>query len=315
MTDHSTRGGAERFLATRPNVDSVSSDPAPSSPGNPSIEPDAAGGAGPRSRRRSTAGLVVAVVVGGIAFGVLLVALAMLVLLPEEHQADGGGVAQVGASEDGWAVWERRADGTPVRWDPCTPIVVAVSAVGTPAGVDAAALRADVEAAVADLAAASGLRFEVITTTEQPDAGRSTVVDDASGRRWAPVLVGWSQPGGSGLPLRDTDRAVAIPIAYGSPQERVYVTAQVVLNAARTDLHPGRDDRATSWGATILHELAHVVGLAHVDRPDELLHVFPGHGPVVLGEGDRRGLAAVGAAGGCLQVPAPRELDIPVPTR
>lgn len=222
----------------------------------------------------------------------------------------------VGASDEGFAVWARNGDGTPVRWDPCSPVEIVVSRVGGPVGYRVEALLADVEHATDTLAAATGLELVVRGTTDEvPDADRSTVSADADGRRtWAPVLVGWRAPGEGDLPLRDVDRGVAVPIAVGPAAERVYVTAQVVLNPERTDLVAGDTDRATSWGATVLHELAHVVGLAHVDDPDQLLHTFPGRGPVRLGEGDLAGLAAVGADGGCLEVPPPRELQVELPS-
>ncbi len=224
-------------------------------------------------------------------------------------------VVPVGASSDGFAVWARNADGTPVRWDPCSPIEIVASEVGAPDGYPLDALTADLERATAVLAGTSGLEFDVRAgTTEVPDTGRSTVAAGDHGR-WAPILVGWHRPGDGSLPLRDVDRGVAVPVAVGSPGERVYVTGQVALNPDRTDLVAGFEDRATSWGATVLHELAHVLGLAHVDDPAQLLHTYPGEGPVVLGSGDRAGLRAVGAERDCIDVPEPVELDVTVPPR
>lgn len=222
--------------------------------------------------------------------------------------------AEVGASDEGYSVWARNDDGAPVRWDPCTPIELTVSDRDHPVTYGTEDLVRDVEAAAGVLSEATGLELVVRgTTSEVPDAERSTVVDDGGDRRWAPVLIGWRAPREGGLPLRDTDRGVAVPVAVGPAGERVYVTAQVVLNPDRVDLQPGAADRATSWGATVLHELAHVLGLGHVDDPDELMHTYPGQGPVELGPGDRAGLRAVGAEGGCLDVPAPQDLDVAVP--
>ncbi len=44
----------------------------------------------------------------------------------------------------------------------------------------------------------------------------------------------------------------------------------------------------------ILHELVHVVGLAHVDDPTELMHPESQDGVTALGPGDRAGLARLG---------------------
>jgi hypothetical protein len=104
-----------------------------------------------------------------------------------------------------------------------------------------------------------------------------------------------------------------MPFAVGAPCDRTYVTGQVALNTARDDLVAGFDDRATSWGSTLLHELAHLVGLGHVDDPDELMHVHPGDGPVAFGPGDLAGLAAVGAAQGCRDVPTPQHVEVADP--
>jgi hypothetical protein len=256
--------------------------------------------------------VVVALVVGAAAaVGTLLLvrpdrpAVTADVAASREHEADA----------DGYAVWARAGDGSPVRWDPCRPIHLVVSATGAPATYPEAALLADVRAAARVLREASGLDLVVEgTTTEVPDAVRSTVADAAGDDlRWAPVLIGWRQPGEGGLPLRDVDRGIAVPIAVGPTDARTYVTGQIALNPERDDLVPGTADRATSWGATVLHELAHIVGLDHVDDPDELMHVYPGQGPVELGPGDRAGLRAVGAGDGCVEVPAPRELDVDLP--
>jgi hypothetical protein len=212
----------------------------------------------------------------------------------------------VGASSDGYRVWERRADGTPVRWDPCTPVDLVLSPVGVPPGG-----RDDLEVAVDRLGTVTGLELRVLgETAERPSGARLPYQPERYGERWAPVLVAWAAPHEDGVPLRDVDRGVGIPVAVGTAGERTYVSGQVVLNAERTDLVAGFDDRATSWGATLLHELAHVLGLDHVDDEDELLHIFPGEGPVAFGPGDLAGLRAVGADGGCLDAPAPRPVVV-----
>jgi hypothetical protein len=256
--------------------------------------------------------VVVALVVGAAtAVGTLLL------VRPDrpEATADVGASQEHDADADGYAVWARGGDGRAVRWDPCRPIHLVVSSTGAPATYPESALLADVRAAARILREASGLDLVVEgTTTEVPDAARSTVADAAGdGVRWAPVLIGWRQPGEGGLPLRDVDRGIAVPIAVGPEDARTYVTGQIALNAERDDLVPGTADRATSWGATVLHELAHIVGLDHVDDPSELMHVYPGRGPVELGPGDRAGLRDVGARDGCVEVPAPRELDVDLP--
>lgn len=262
---------------------------------------------------------VVALVAVGVVIGGLIAGGLAVVALAGRAAPDTVAVApdpDAAASADGYAVWDRRADGTPVRWDPCTPIELVVSTVGAPPGIDPGALRGDVVVAADAVAAASGLDVVVVGTTDEvPAVDRPTAVAGDAAPRWAPVLVGWATPRADGLPLRDTDRAVAIPVAAPADGGRVLVTGQVVLNAERTDLVTGREDRATSWGATLQHELGHVVGLAHVEDRSELMATHPGSGAVRFGPGDLAGLAAVGADGGCLPRPPPRDLEVVVPDR
>jgi hypothetical protein len=202
-----------------------------------------------------------------------------------------------------YALWGRNADGTPVRWDPCSPIPWVLDDREAPADA-----RATVEEAMARITDASGLRFEYRgRTTESPSRDRSLVAGEPTA--WAPVLVTWVPGGSTDLPLGDTERGVAVPVAVVEDDVRTFVTGQVLLNADKR-LAPGFVDRHASWGAVVLHELSHLVGLDHVDDPRQLMHPVSGFGPVEFGDGDLAGLAAVGADGGCLAVPEPRELDV-----
>lgn len=201
----------------------------------------------------------------------------------------------------GWAPWDRDAAGRPLRWDPCTPVRFVLRADGAPPGAEA-----DLAEALRRLAAATGHDLHLVgTTDEAPAADRPLVVRSAEGWRWAPVLVAWAAPGAGGTPLGPHDRGVAVPVAVRDGDRHALVTGQLVLNAARTDLRPGFGDRADAWGATLLHELGHLLGLDHVDDPAQLMAAAPGAGPVALGSGDLAGLAAVGADGGCVATPSP----------
>ena len=78
----------------------------------------------------------------------------------------------------------------------------------------------------------------------------------------------------------------------------VYVTGQVVLDApafTQAMAVPGGGPVAR---AIVLHELAHVVGLGHVDDPAELMYPYAGRAD--LGAGDLTGLALLGA-GACIR--------------
>ena len=208
--------------------------------------------------------------------------------------------ATPGRAGDGHMLWALDHTGAPLRWDACTPIRVLLSSPGAP---DRA--RHDLIEALTRLSDASGLTFTLLGTTEErPSAERALVVDEEGTWAWAPVLVAWSMPDAS-LGMTPLDRGVALPVAVRDGDREAFVTGQVVLNAGRTDLVPGFGDRSDAWGATLLHELVHLVGLDHVDDTSQLMSVDPGSGPIELGAGDLVGLARVGAAAGCARAPQP----------
>lgn len=262
---------------------------------------------------RSTGGVPGAVwILGAVAAiaGAVALSVAAVVAVGPSMVATAATSAPLPAPPDtaasGFAVWAVNDDGQPVRWDPCRPIEVVLSPDGAPAGA-----ATDLDEALSRLRAASGLDLVLTgTTDERPSASRLPYQPERYGDRWAPILVAWERPGASGLPLRDTDRGVAIPVAGGPEGDRTYLTAQVVLNRDRTDLRPGFGDRAEAWGATLLHELLHALGLDHVDDPGQLMATYPGRGAVELGDGDLAGLDAIGAAAGCRPVPRPAPVRV-----
>lgn len=244
---------------------------------------------------------LVALLVGGVADGE-----------PDRASADGSGGTASARGEDatregpeGWTPWTWRDDDSPVRWDPCSTIELVVRPDGMPAGFDGA-----LSAAIAEVEEASGLRLEVTATTDEaPSGDRAAYQPERYGRRWAPVLVAAAAPGTDGLPLAEDERAAAMPVAVGEPGAQVYVTGQLMIADELEAVTAGSDDRRTSLQALLQHELAHLVGLDHVDDPEQLLYPHPLPGPVAFGDGDRRGLAALGE-GGCLEAPAARAVEV-----
>lgn len=212
------------------------------------------------------------------------------------------------AGADSYRFWGNNRDGQPLRWDPCAPIRLVVNPSGGPDGWRP--LFADAVARVRD---ASGLDIIVSATTdERPRLDRPAFEPSRWGQRWSPVLVAWASAADTNLPLSSTDRGLAMPLAVGRSGDRQLVSGQLVFNTDRLDLDVGSlddlsldfADRASSWGAVMVHELLHLVGLDHVDDPGQLMYGRPGEGPVALGDGDIAGLDVL-TAGGCRPAPEP----------
>lgn len=191
-------------------------------------------------------------------------------------------------------------DGSPVRWDPCSPIRYVVNLDGAPYGTS----LDDVGAAFARVTDVTGIRFEFAGGTDEPARGdRPVVQPDRYGPGWAPVLVAWTDPGRSPSLTGDV---VASATAIPAGRTPVYVSGSIHLDATQ-DLRAGFG-RGRAWGTVLLHEAGHLVGLEHVGDESEVMH--PGgersraSATVRWGAGDREGLRRVGLDAGCQDVPA-----------
>lgn len=190
-------------------------------------------------------------------------------------------------------------DGAPYRWNPCTPIRYQVDLAGAPVTA-----LSDIHEAFRRTANVSGLEFTfdgVVTDSSLVDLVYSDFVTSPSEGlyRWSPVLVTFAPS--------TTLEAIGAPgeaVAVGSPvtsryDPEQYVSGVIVVNSD-VSLDAGFD-HAASLGPVIQHELGHVLGLAHVLNPAQLMYPSP-----VVAEwnaGDIEGLSRLGS-GPCLLVPA-----------
>lgn len=172
----------------------------------------------------------------------------------------------------------------PVGWDPCSTIEYAVNPTGEPVGG-----RDLVESAIQRTSAVTGLTFEDVGDSDRrPFTGSFVPLGGED-----PVVIGWADelefPGLAGS-VAGLGGASA---ESGVTGRRYYVTGGVVLDTAHfNDSTIAQSPRVME--AVVLHEIAHVVGLGHVNEPMELMHASNG-GQVGHGPGDLEGLARLGS--------------------
>jgi hypothetical protein len=175
----------------------------------------------------------------------------------------------------------------PIAYNPCRPIEFVVYHDPAPAGSEGI-----LDEALEVVSEASGLEFAYLGPAENPAAQRHP--DRASQQE--PVLIGWAT---SADVAQLEGRAIGIggssTWAWDATRgEFEYVKGYVILEAPALGETLERPDGRDLVRAVIIHELGHLLGLAHVRDPDQLMHT-ENLGQTELGEGDLAGLAAVGA--------------------
>ena len=205
----------------------------------------------------------------------------------------------------GYAFLATRPDGSPYRWNPCAPIRYVVNTSGAPAGA-----LTDVQEAARRVSSATGISFEFAGTTFETLAQRRSagyVISTPEGSAWSPVLIAWAS--GPEFQTLGYDPAA---VGAGGPfpgEAEVgqttgrYVSGLVALNSGTNPPPAEGFSTPTSWGVVLMHDLGHVVGLAHVEDPTQIMAAGLTQPRTVTdwGAGDRRGLALVGRQAGCLQ--------------
>lgn len=224
---------------------------------------------------------------------------------PSQGQGSGGsgglgGLGGGGGDGDGYAFVRVRQNGEPVRWSTCEPIRYVVRPDNEPEGG-----RALLEESLGRIAEATGLEFENAGTTDEAPSQRRRLYQPVRyGDRWAPALIAYSSPA-------EDDRLAGRRAGYGGPAYVSVgggtprnVSGSVVFNVEQITTMGG--DGAVR--AVMLHELAHLVGLAHVDDPGQLMNpVLYGSRVSDLQEGDLAGLEILGD-GACYDPIAPRRM-------
>lgn len=245
--------------------------------------------------------VVAAVLMTGLTTG----ALAGCVVVSETEQVPPGGSPQPGdgqggADRNGYAFIRTQEDGEPVRWSTCEPIRYVVREANQPDGAQRL-----LEDSVRRISEATGLEFSFEGTTDEgPADQRPLYQPERYGDAWAPVLVAYSDAEEYGR-LRDRRAGYGGPasVRLGDRTPR-FVSGMAVIDVEQVDRMGGDE----AFRAVMLHELAHVMGLAHVDDRDQLMNAVQyGREVTTLQAGDLRGLEMLGD-GECHDPIEPRAL-------
>lgn len=178
----------------------------------------------------------------------------------------------------------------PVTWSPCRPVHYVTRLENSPAWGPAV-----IAESVAQVSQATGLVFvDDGVTDEGPSEDRQAYQPARYGGRWAPVLIAWATR--AEVPDFGIDIAgEAGPTTIRTPSgDETHVSGVVYLDPVSLGLTHGQRGRAVAK-SVVLHELGHLVGLAHVESTADLMFPRAQVSTVDFGAGDRAGLAALGS--------------------
>lgn len=197
---------------------------------------------------------------------------------------------EVPVTTDGEYAFITVDDGAPVRHDPCRPLRWVLATADMPHFA-----QAEVEAAVAEISARSGIQFEYLGTTDElPDFDRPLFQEERYGGDYAPLIIGWSDaartPDLEGT-VSGVGGATVLPGAYGT--QRYLRSGVIVLDVDDLRGYFASSAGALQVRAIIMHELGHVLGLAHVSDSSQLMYEL-NHTQLTWGQGDLAGLAIAG---------------------
>ncbi len=186
----------------------------------------------------------------------------------EEQDQPLGQAEKPAIASDAYSFLATNSDGSPVGYSPCRPLHYVVNSDLAPAGADKL-----VDDSIAAISQATGIVFIYDgPTDETPSPSRPPYQKDAYGDRWAPLLIAWTTP-------EQVPRLQGSVVGTGGSTHfsfddgpRSFVTGSLELDAPQIAEDIDRADGAAYAKAVILHELAHVMGLDHVQDPAQLMY-------------------------------------------
>jgi hypothetical protein len=180
---------------------------------------------------------------------------------------------------------------TPVAYDPCRPVHYVLRPDSTPSGGDAL-----VREAFERLSEVTGLQFVHDGASDEPSTrDRELYQPDRYGNRWAPVLVAWeTEEQNPALAGDIVGEAGSVAVSLGDGP-RVFLTGTVSLDAGQLSELLTRSDGEDVVRSIVLHELGHLVGLGHVEDPNQLLYPKAQEEVTDYAAGDLTGLSRLGS--------------------
>lgn len=177
-----------------------------------------------------------------------------------------------------------------VAYDPCRPVHYVIRSENMPD--DGKRMITEAIASVSD---ATGLQFIYDgVTTEDPAERRQLVQEERYGSRWAPVLIAWVTPQEEPDVAGGTIGLGGSSFVSAGNSPTAYVSGAMLLDAPQIEnltRFPGGYEQAR---AIVMHELGHVVGLDHVNDPEQLMYAESNLEVTEFGAGDLTGLAKLG---------------------
>ena len=208
-------------------------------------------------------------------------------VLPPHVPLTGAG----GPTPQGNYAFQRVVNGGPLRWDPCQPIRYVVNLGGYPESS-----RRVIAEAVERLEATTGLvLIPAGDTTFMPRSSEPSPIDPADGAfRRGPfeVVIALTDSNQTDL-VGGSIAGLSQSSGYGRGQGVAIAVSSVVIDMGDVGQRP--EWASNGAGAVLLHELAHLAGLTHVNDTTQLMNPFATPtGPNSYGAGDLTGLWQLG---------------------